>query len=48
LKKAKEEIKTATVRNALKMGLPVEQAATLAEVSVDVVEQIRQKMTGEQ
>ena len=48
IEEAKEEIKTAIVRNALKMGLPVEQAATLAEVSVDFVEQIRQKMTGEQ
>ena len=41
---AKEEVKAATVRNALKMGLPVEQAAALAEVPVEFVEQIRQKM----
>ena len=40
---AKEAVKTETVKTALKMGLSVEQAAQLADVSVEFVQTINQQ-----
>lgn len=42
IEEAKEAVKIETVKTALKMGLTVEQAAQLADVSVEFVQTINQ------
>ncbi len=46
LEEAKEEIKTATVKKALQMGLTIEQAATLADISIEFVQAIAKQPLG--
>lgn len=48
LQAAQDTVRTETVQNAVRMGLTVEQAATLANVSVEFVEHVRQKIAGGQ
>lgn len=47
IQEAAKAIKEETVRNALQMGLTLEQAAKLAGVSIEFVEDIKQRISAE-